>query len=374
MKIACLNDLEDYAKGALDSNAMNYYSSGSQDMITLRDNQNAFDRYQIRPRVLRDVSKINTNFELFGQKFDYPIFIAATAMQKMAHVTGEVGSVRAANSRNINYCLSSISTSTIEEVGKAAEQVSNNTRLWFQLYIYNDKNKTLDLIRRAEASGFKAIILTVDTPYLGRRLPDIRNPFKLPSHLSLINISSAKQDFDSQTLKSGENSSWLARYFAENINPSLTWDDLVWIKSVTHLPIIVKGVLVAEDAKLCVKYGADAIIVSNHGGRQLDSIPATIDSLAEVVAAVNSKIPVLLDGGVRKGTDVFKALALGATAVFVGRPNLWGLAYNGEDGVKLMLDLLFEEFRLAMALSGCTSLSQINENYIKASPYFASKL
>ncbi|PVV02996.1 hypothetical protein BB560_002539 [Smittium megazygosporum] len=373
-KIASVQDLEDHAKANLDKNALNYYSSGSQDMITLQDNVNAFDRYQIRPRVLRNVSNVDTKVSAFGLTFDYPIFIAASAMQKMAHPDGELASVRSANKHNVCYSLSTISTSSIEEVSEAAGQVTDNKKIWFQLYIYNDKHKTIDLIKRAERAGFKAIILTADTPYIGRRLPDIRDPFMIPSHLKLKNIQTEKIGEAETSTQSSENASWLARYFKENINPGLTWDDVTWIKSVTSLPVLVKGVLTAEDAKLCLQYGADGIIVSNHGGRQLDTAPATIDALPEVVRAVNGKIPVFLDGGVRRGTDAFKALALGATAVFMGRPNLWGLFYDGENGVDLMLDIVFEEFKLAMALSGCASVKDINESYIQDSRHIFSKL
>ncbi|OMJ27402.1 Hydroxyacid oxidase 1 [Smittium culicis] len=381
--ISCLQDIEDIALQKLDKNALNYYTSGSGDMLTLEENQLAFDRIQIRPRFLRDVSNVDMEIDILGEKASCPVFLAASAMQKMANTIGEVGAVRAAVRHNVVHSLSSISTCSIEEVANGAKDLKEKEpeqkfldMRWFQLYIYKDRSKTLNLIHRAEKAGCKAIIVTVDTPYLGRRLPDIREPFELPKHLSLANFKTGEEELnnDSDQADNGENSSWLAKYFSEEIDPSLTWDDLTWVKNQTKLPIIVKGIMTAEDAQLVCQANMDGIIVSNHGGRQLDSASSTIDALYAITQAVNKKIPVFLDGGVRRGTDVFKAIALGATAVFVGRPVLWALSYDGEDGVNLMLDLLIEEFRMAMALSGCQSVKDINVNYVQKSSKYTSKL
>ncbi|PVU97770.1 hypothetical protein BB559_001930 [Furculomyces boomerangus] len=375
-KIASLKDIEEAAIKKLDTNALNYYYSGAQDMITLHDNSEAFDRYQIRPRTLRDVSNVDMGVTVFGKKFSSPIFIAATAMQKMANPVGELGNVRSACKHNVGFSLSSISTSSIEEVADAVKDLEaegHKSVRYFQLYVYKERAKTLNLIRRAEKAGYDALFVTVDTPYLGRRLPDIRDNFKMPYHLKLANFQTSTDEVSDSTTES-ENSSWLARYFTDQVDPSLTWNDVLWVKQQTKLPIVIKGILTAEDAKLVVQHNFDGIIVSNHGGRQLDSVSATIDALAEVVEAVEGKIPVFLDGGVRRGTDVFKALALGAKAVFVGRPALWALSYDGEAGVDLMLDIIIEEFRMAMALSGCTETKDITKDYVKIAPKYISKL
>ncbi|PVU87505.1 hypothetical protein BB559_006035 [Furculomyces boomerangus] len=356
-KISSIKDLQEAAKEKLSKGTYEYYTYGAQDMLTTSENCAAFDRIQIRPRVLRDVSKMDTRVKLFGRTLDSPIFVAATALQRLAHADGEVGAARAARRRNVVYSLSTFSTSSIEEVAKE----SRNANLWFQVSFFKDKNLTLSLIERAERAGFAAIIVTVDMPYSGRRLPDIRNPLTVPPHLSFSNFEPVSQSKHTDQ----EEDEWIGHHVVNGVEANLSWDSVTWLKRHTRLPLLTKGILTPEDARLAVAAGVDGIIVSNHGGRQLDSVSATIESLADVVDAVQGKIPVLFDGGVRRGTDVFKAMALGATAVFVGRPNLYGLAYNGEAGVNLALDILNEEFTLAMALSGCPSLKDINRTYVQ---------
>ncbi|PVU98617.1 hypothetical protein BB559_001453 [Furculomyces boomerangus] len=376
-KIASLSDIEKSAFQKLDKNALDYYSSGAQDEITHYDNKKAFDRYQIRPRFLRDVSKVDMSTEIFGEKFSSPIFVAASGMQKMAHPIGEVGSARSACKHGVCYSLSTVSTTSLEEVSESVQSLvaeGHKSVRWFQLYVYKEKERTIALIRRAEKAGFTAILITVDTPFLGRRLANIRNAFKMPKHLKLANFETEEDENDEKEFGGSDGSYWLPKYVTSQIDPGLSWEDVKWIKSQTHLPVLVKGVLTHEDAKIALDSGIDGIIVSNHGGRQLDSVSATIDALAEVVSGCENKIPVLLDGGVMRGTDVFKAIALGAKAVFVGRPVLWSLAHDGENGVDLMLDILSEEFRMAMALSGCTSIKDINRNYIQLSPKYYIKL
>ncbi|OMH84841.1 Hydroxyacid oxidase 1 [Zancudomyces culisetae] len=384
-KIASLDDIERLAHQKLDKNALDYYSSGAQDELTLRDNIRAFDRYQIRPRVLRDVSCVNTDVKLFGNKFASPIFIAPAAMQKMAHPEGEKATVRAAFRKNIAVGISTMTTTGFDELWETVQPILNekktqaeeiyNPTLWFQLYVYKDRARSLDIIRKAERNGFTAVVVTVDTPVLGRRLADIKNEFALPPHLSLANFTDIlESESDANGGVKSTNISMIAKCITQAVDPSLTWEDMKWLKRQTKLPVLVKGVLTAQDAVLAVEHGMDGIVVSNHGGRQLDTAPATIDALAEVAEAVNGRIPVLMDGGVRRGTDVFKALALGAKGVFLGRPNLWGLAYNGEEGVCTMLDLINEEFRLAMALAGCTKISDINKTFIQRSPTYSAKL
>ncbi|KAJ2637027.1 hypothetical protein GGF40_002636 [Coemansia sp. RSA 1286] len=360
-----LDDFERHALATLDRNALDYYRSGAQDMHTLRDNQRAFDRIALRPRVLRDVSRIDTTTKLLNHQISSPICIAPTAMQRMAHDSGESATARAAQRTNTCMCLSSWSTTSIEDVALAAP---GSAPRWMQLYVYKDREATKKLVERAQDSGYEAIALTVDTPFLGRRLADIRNKFQLPDHLTMANFADqAKTQVAAKAniQNAAENASGLASYVASQIDPTLSWRHVAWVKSVAKIPVLVKGILTAEDAKLAVDAKVDGIIVSNHGGRQLDTVPATIDVLEEVVKAVNGRVPVYLDGGVRRGTDVFKALALGAKAVFLGRPVLWALKYNGEDGVVEMLEMINEEFRLAMALSGCVRVSDINRDHVR---------
>ncbi|KAJ2158990.1 Hydroxyacid oxidase 1 [Coemansia sp. RSA 552] len=368
-----LDDFEQHAERSLDRNALDYYRSGAQDMITVRENQRAFDRIIVRPRILRDVSRLDTSTSVQGQEISSPICIAPTAMQRMAHPDGECATARAAQRKNTCMVLSSWSTTSIEDVAQSMVP-GKNTPKWMQLYIYKDRVATRKLIERAQDSGYTAIALTVDTPFLGRRLADIRNKFKLPPHLTMANFSDqGKQKVGGQQQdgpqSTAENLSGLATYVASQIDPTLSWDHVAWVKSVSKIPVLVKGVLTAEDARLAVEAGVDGIIVSNHGGRQMDTAPATIDVLEEVCQAVDGRIEVYLDGGVRRGTDVFKALALGAKAVFLGRPALWALHYNGEDGVVEMLDMINEEFRLAMALAGCVKVSDINRKHVRMAPH-----
>ncbi|KAJ1964246.1 Hydroxyacid oxidase 1 [Dipsacomyces acuminosporus] len=364
-----LDDFEQYAKVNLDRNAWDYYRSGSQDMITLRENQRAFDRIVIRPRVLRDVSSISTKTTILGgQQIDSPICIAPTAMQRMAHPDGECATARAAHRKNTCMILSSWSTTSIEDTAASTKDLgARGPPKWLQLYIYRDREATRRLIERAQDSGYTAIAVTVDTPFLGRRLPDIRNRFSLPPHLTLANfVDGGKANLGSTDADGmATNKSGLATYVASQIDPTLSWEHIAWVKSVARIPVLVKGILTAEDALLAVQAGVDGIIVSNHGGRQMDTAPATIDILEEVSKAVGGRVDVYLDGGVRRGTDVFKALALGAKAVFLGRPALWALKYNGEDGVVEMLNIINEEFRMAMALAGCVKVSDITRSYVK---------
>ncbi|KAJ8288727.1 hypothetical protein COCON_G00013860 [Conger conger] len=323
-------------------------NEGADEQETLADNVAAFSRWRLYPRVLRDVSQVDMSISVLGQQLSMPVCVAATGMQKMAHPDGEIATMRACSSAGTGMMLSSFSTSSIEEVAEAGP---SGVR-WMQLYICKDRNLTLSLVRRAERAGYTGIFVTVDTPYLGRRRNDMRNQFRLPSHVRLPNLHSPDLVFSGKEGFSEDNS--LAEYVDQTIDPSLQSEDIVWLKKMTSLPVVLKGVLTAEDAKLALQCGVDGILVSNHGGRQLDSVPATIDALPEIVEAVEGRVEVFLDGGVRRGTDVLKALALGARAVFVGRPILWGLACGGDTGVSKILQMLREELRLALALAGKT--------------------
>ncbi|KAJ1932328.1 Hydroxyacid oxidase 1 [Linderina macrospora] len=363
-----LDDFEKYAHANLDRNALDYYKSGAQDMLTLRDNQHAFDRIAIRPRVLRDVSSLDTTTSILGRQISSPVCIAPTAMQRMAHPEGECATARAAHRKNTCMILSSWSTTSIEDTAKSTKgMVGEQAPKWLQLYIYKDRAATQRLIERAEENGYSAIAVTVDTPFLGRRLADIKNKFRLPPHLTMANFEDQgkAQVGEAAMQTASTNASGLAAYVASQIDPTLSWKHIAWVKSVAKIPVLVKGILTAEDARMAVQAGVDGIIVSNHGGRQLDTAPATIDVLEEVVKAADGKVEVYLDGGVRRGTDVFKALALGAKAVFLGRPVLWALNYSGEQGVVEMLDMINEEFRLAMALAGCVKVSDITREYVR---------
>ncbi|KAL6959192.1 (S)-2-hydroxy-acid oxidase [Sarracenia purpurea var. burkii] len=345
------------AKEKLPKMVYDYYASGAEDQWTLQENQNAFSRILFRPRILVDVSNIDMTTTVLGFKITMPIMIAPVAMQKMAHHEGECATARAASAASTIMILSSWTTSSVEEVASTGPGVR-----FFQLYVNKDRNVVAQLVRRAERAGFKAIALTVDTPRLGRREADIKNRFALPPHLTLKNYEGLDLGKIDKTDDSG-----LASYVANQTDRSLSWKDVKWLQTITHLPILVKGVLTAEDARLAVQAGAAGIIVSNHGARQLDYVPATILALEEVVKAVQGQVPVFLDGGIRRGTDVFKALALGASGVFIGRPVVFALAADGEAGVTKVLQMLRDEFELTMALSGCRSLKEITRDHIVAS-------
>ncbi|KAF9968407.1 Hydroxyacid oxidase 1 [Mortierella alpina] len=395
-------DLEQNAHGTLALNALDYYRSGANDMQTLKDNQDAFSRLRLRPRILRDVSKVDTQTTLLGYTVSSPICIAPTAMQRLANDEGEKATARAAAKAKKCMILSSWSTTSAEDTIAAGQEVpvaqdSPSLPLyWFQLYVYKDRIATEKLIRRVEKAGYKALVITVDTPFLGRRLADVRNVFKLPKHMTMANFETKDSKVTMATIldleKSAEEAaaaktaegkgtkvvrqeSSLAAYVVSQIDPTLNWNDIAWVRSITKLPVVVKGVLTEEDATLAADIGVEGILVSNHGGRQLDGVLATIDALPEVLNAVKGRnVEVYLDGGVRKGTDVLKALALGAKAVFLGRPILWGLAHDGEDGVSLALNLIQQEFELAMALAGCCNISDITRDHVQHGTSARSRL
>ncbi|NXG22121.1 HAOX1 oxidase, partial [Grallaria varia] len=367
-KPVCIADFEEYARTFLPKSVYDYYQSGADDQETLAENVAAFSRWKLYPRVLRDVSVLDLSTSVLGQRVSMPVCVAATAMQRMAHADGETATARACQAVGTGMMLSSWATSSIEEVAAAAP----GGLRWLQLYVYKDREVTAALVRRAERAGYCGIFVTVDTPYLGRRVADVRNKFQLPPHLRLKNFSSSDLAFSSGK-DFGENSG-LAVYVAEAIDASVNWEDIKWLRGLTLLPIVLKGILRADDAKEAVKIGVNGILVSNHGARQLDGVPATIDVLPEIVEAVEGKVEVFLDGGVRKGTDVLKALALGARAVFIGRPLLWGLAYQGEEGAKEVLQMLKEEFHLAMALTGCRRVEEIGRTLIRRHQVLLSKI
>jgi isopentenyl diphosphate isomerase/L-lactate dehydrogenase-like FMN-dependent dehydrogenase len=285
-----------------------------------------------------------------------PILVAPLGCQGIADPEGECATARAAAAAGTLMVVSTMSTRSLEEVA-AAEGPR-----WFQLYVYRDRAVTEALVRRAEEAGYQALVVTVDTPQMGRRERDIRNQFGLPPHLRFANFETAQ---DAYATDAG---SALIRHAQASFDASLSWADIRWLQSITRLPIILKGIMTAEDALQAVAAGVEGIIVSNHGGRQLDGVPATIEILPEVAAAVDGRCALLLDGGVRRGTDVLKALALGADAVLVGRPVLWGLTAQGEPGARRVLELLRAELELAMRLAGCPTLAQITPASVRLAP------
>jgi 4-hydroxymandelate oxidase len=350
-----LIELEAAARGKLLREAYDYYAGGAADELTLARNQEAFRQISLRPRMLVDISNLRTSTMLFGQPVSMPILIAPLAFQAMAHADGELATARAAASAGTIMIVSTLANNSIEDIAASCQ-----ANRWFQLYVYKGREITKNLIQRAEASGYKALVVTVDSPLLGRREKDVRNRFQLPPKLRIANFEGEMLGcFPRDVRDSG-----LFAYIAELYDRSLTWKDLEWMVSLTKLPVLVKGILRGDDAARAIECGAKGIVVSNHGGRQLDTAVSSIEALPEVVQAVGGRVDVLMDGGIRRGTDVLKALALGAKAVLLGRPVLWGLALDGQSGVKQALEMLRAEFELAMALSGCPTLDSITEDLI----------
>ncbi|XP_051999005.1 2-Hydroxyacid oxidase 2-like isoform X3 [Xyrauchen texanus] len=352
MSMVCLTDFEEYAKLHLSKTTWDYYAAGADECCTRDDNLQAYKRIRLRPRILRDVSVSDTRTTVLGMEISFPVGIAPTAFHCMAWHEGELATARATEAVNTCYITSTYSTCSVEEICAAAP----NGYRWFQLYLYRDRKVSEQIVHRVEALGYKAVVLTVDVPYTGKRRDDIRNKFKLPPHLKLKNFDEMFQQ------QAGSHEEYGTP--ANNLDPSISWKDVRWLQSLTSLPIIIKGILTKEDAELAVEHGVQGIIVSNHGGRQLDGGPATIDCLPEIVDTVQGRVEVYMDGGIRLGSDVLKAIALGARCVFVGRPAIWGLAYKGEEGVREVLQILHDEFRLSMALSGCRNVAEINRNLI----------
>jgi 4-hydroxymandelate oxidase len=347
-------DFERRASEALARSAFDYYASGAHDEITLRENRAAFERLALHYHVLRDVSRRDMATTVLGEPITMPLLLAPTAFHKLACDDGELATARAAATSGTVMILSTLSNTAMEDVAKATRA------MWFQLYVYKDRGATRGLVARAEAAGARAIVLTVDAPFLGTRERDVRNRFALPPGLRVENLLPVGMSEVPLVMGSG-----LAAYFAELIDPALSFADVEWLASLTKLPVIVKGVVRGDDAARAVASGARAVVVSNHGGRQLDTSPATIDVLSEVVEAVAGRAEVLLDGGVRRGTDVLKAVARGARAVLIGRPILWGLATAGEAGARRVLDLLRAEIDLAMALCGTPSLADLTPDLVR---------
>jgi 4-hydroxymandelate oxidase len=331
-----LFDFEKLAVEKMTHMAYEYVASGAADEFTLRWNRQALDAIKLNPTILADVSQLDTRVTLFGFDLPYPILIAPTAYHKIMHSEGELATARGAGAAKAIYTVSSFTTTPLEEIVKAATQP-----LWFQIYVRDDRDFTKSLIQRAEVLGFRALCVTVDTPVAGVRNRQDKAHFALPA---------------------GVNTPHMPGGLAEK--KPFTWKDIEWIRSFTKMPVLLKGVLNPDDAEKAIGAGAAGIIVSNHGGRNLDTVPATIEALPRIAERVNKKIPILMDGGIRRGTDVLKAIALGADAVLVGKPVCFGLACGGAEGVTKVLEILRYEFELAMMLTGKATIAEIDESVI----------
>jgi 4-hydroxymandelate oxidase len=334
--IVNLFDFEKMAEGKMTKMAYEYVASGAADEFTVRWNRQALDAIKLNPNVLNDISKLDTSVTLFGHKLPYPILVAPTAFHKIMHPEGELATARGASKAEAIYVVSSFTTTPLEEIKKVATEP-----FWFQLYVRDDKEFTKNLVQKAESLGCRALCITVDTPVGGARNRQARVNFKLPEG---INAPYANGEMIQKM--------------------PLTWKEMEWLISFAKVPVLLKGILHPDDAEKAIQIGASGIIVSNHSGRNLDTVPATIEVLPRIVERVNKRIPILLDGGIRRGTDVLKAIALGANAVLVGKPICFGLASGGAEGVTKTLEILRAEFEMAMALTGRSSIASIDQSLI----------
>ena len=356
LDILNLDSLEARARERLDPMLYDYIAGGSGDEWTLTENRTAWSRFQLLPRMLRGVSDRSLATTVLGQPISFPVLVPPMGFQGLCHPEAEQATARATAAEGTIFCASTVSNESLESIAQACDGPR-----WFQLYVYRDKSITRDLVDRAVAAGYTALCLTVDTPLAGARERDRRNSLRMPTHLALGNFPVAHTAEHHHGRGAGSS---LAQYIAAWWDPGLTWDDVSWLRSVSPVPVVVKGVLAPDDAVLAIEHGASAVIVSNHGGRQLDSAPAGATMLAAVADAVGGRAEVLVDGGIRRGTDVIKALALGARAVLVGRPVLWGLTLDGADGVRAVLQHLRVEIDLAMALAGCRTVNDVGRELI----------
>ena len=352
-----LLNISDYARVArtkLTKDVLDYYEGGALDEITLRENVAGWERLKLYYRVLAGVGPREMRTTVLGQSISMPIAVAPTAFHKLACKKGEIAAARAAKAVGTLFILSSLSNTTMESVFPEAASPR-----WFQLYIYKDREITRALVQRAEAAGAEAIVLTVDAPGLGTRERDMRNRFTLPEGLAVENLAPLGKGKMPEVSGSG-----LAAYVRDNFKSDLSFADLDWLCGCTRLPVVVKGVCRGDDAEKCVEHGAKAIVVSNHGGRQLDTAPATCEVLPRVVDLVGDRCEIYVDGGIRRGSDVLKAIALGARAVLVGRPILWGLTVAGEQGAADVLEILGRELDEVMLLCGCTTLENVDRSLL----------
>ncbi len=349
-----VHDYEAAAQAMLSPMMYGYVAGGSDDEITLRANREAFNRWRFLPRMLRGLSESSTATTVLGHEVSMPILLSPSGLHRVAHEEGELATARAAKAAGTIYTMSTAATYTMEETAKEAGA------WWFQLYILVDRGLTKALVERAVAAGASALVVTVDVPVLGRREADERNRFELPPGMTVANLRSPDHDL----MPAGEQGSGLTSYVGAAWDPQITWDDLDWLASISGLPVIPKGILHPDDARLAFEHGASSLIVSNHGGRQLDGAIASLDALPAIVDAVGDRGEILIDGGFRRGTDVLKALALGARAALIARPVYWGLAVGGSAGVRHILDLLRAELALDLLLCGLASPAEVTREIL----------
>jgi len=375
-KVGNVDDLRLLAKRRLPGGVFDYFDGAAEDEVTKIENSSAFARVELRPRVLVDVSSIDTSTTIMGQPVPFPIALSPTGFTRIAHPAGELAVARVAGAVSLPYTLSTLGTRSIEEVAKVA-----TGPLWYQLYVWKDRGLSRELVERARDNGYKAIMLTVDTPVFGRRERDVRRGFTLPPKIGLETfvdgILHPKWTWDfvrsepitfsavaGRKSVDGSTAVTLSDYVNSQFDPTLSWKDLDWIREVSGLPLMLKGIQSVEDAKLAVELGVDAIALSNHGGRQYDGAPAPVALLPRVVDAVGDSIEVLVDGGVRRGSDVVKACALGARAVMFGRPYLYGLGAGGEMGVRWAIDHITSGVTRTMGLIGETSITKLSPGVV----------
>lgn len=344
-------EFEALARVRVEASAWDYIIGGAEDEITLRENRAAFERTFLRPRHLVDISQRDLTTTALGTRIPFPLMLAPTAYQTLSHPEGECETARGAGAMGIPFHVSTLSTRTVEEVAQAA-----TGPLWFQLYMMQGEGVNEWLVRRAERNGYRAIVFTVDGTLAGNRERDRRNQLSF-AHLNIENLVARTEDAP-QTI--------LDATHAGDIEwkEDLSWRDVEWLRGRTKLPIVIKGLLSVEDALMAADHGAAGIVVSNHGGRQLDGAPATLDVLPEIADAVGGRLEIYLDGGVRRGADILKAVALGARAVCIGRPYIWGLAADGAKGVQRVIEMLRYEFDMALGLTGKRSVAELDRSVI----------
>jgi 4-hydroxymandelate oxidase len=352
--VVAVTDYEPLARERVSPQAWAYIASGAADERTLHHNRDVFDALTLAPRVLADLTDASTTVELFGQTFAHPMLLAPIAYQKLAHPDGELATAHAASALRTGMVVSAQASVKIEDVARATQ-----APLWCQLYVQPDRACTRELAQRAEAAGYTALVLTVDAPVSGVRNREQRAGFRLPDGVSAVNLADCVSP-DIVPAALGDS----PVFGTGMLRTAPTWHDVAWLREQSSLPILIKGILTPDDARVAVEAGASGIVVSNHGGRTLDTLPASLDALPRVVAAVAGRVPVLVDGGIRRGTDVLKAIALGASAVLIGRPYIWGLAAAGITGVAHVINMLWAELEIAMALTGCATIADVDHRVI----------
>jgi 4-hydroxymandelate oxidase len=347
-----LLDFEPMARARLSNMVYEYVAGGAGSEVTLRSNTESWDHIRLRSRVMVDVSHIDTRVRFFGRELPHPVVLAPTSYHRMIHPEGELGTVRGAGQVGAVLVAASFATTGIEDMARAA-----STPLWFQLYVQRDRGFTRNLVQKAEAAGCAALCLTVDQSVRGYRDRDSRASFTLPAGLERVNMKGLNAAVSTASTLPSENG-----IYSPMFDPTLSWKDIDWLRGFIKVPLLVKGVMTPEDADASAKAGVDGLIVSNHGGRSLDTLPSTAEVLPAIAEKVAGRIPLLVDGGIRRGTDVLKGIALGASAVLIGRPYVYGLAVGGADGVRRVVEILLTEFKMAMALSGVTRIGMINRS------------